>query len=143
MVYVRLRSYHQISVRPHYSKLSKHFYGLFPVLEKVGLVAYSLQLPAESKIHPAFHVSLFKPHKGPSLATIDTIPPLQLDNHRVVEPLSLLDWKWNHATTPPSQILLVQWKRFALEETSWENWATLQSNTTTKKLFLRRIIYYG
>lgn len=78
-----------------------------------------------------FRVSLLKLHRGPSLTTIDTIPQLQLDNHPVhpvVESLSLLDWKWNHDTTPPSRMVLVQWKGLAPEDTSWEDWATLQSD---------------
>ena len=33
-----------------------------------------------------------------------------------------------HDTTPPSRMVLVQWKGLAPEDTSWEDWATLQSD---------------
>lgn len=127
LVYVRLRPYRQLSLRPHYSKLSKRFYGPFSVIEKIGSVAYHLQLPENSKIHPMFHVSILKPHHSPPPDTADTLPPEYIDHHPVVEPLSLLDLKWNLATTPPFRMVMVQWRGLALEETSWEDWATLRS----------------
>ena len=39
------------------SKLSLGFCGPFKILNKVEQVAYKLELPAQSKVHPIFHVS--------------------------------------------------------------------------------------
>lgn len=118
-VYVRLRPYRQISLRPRYSKLAKRYYGPYQVTEKIGLVAYRLKLPDGSKIHPVFHVSLLKLHHGVPPTTANTLPPEKLDNHPIVEPLSFLDWKWNTKTDPPSRMVLVQWRGLAPEHTSW------------------------
>jgi hypothetical protein len=46
------------------SKLGLKFYDPFCVLEKIGDVAYMLQLPPEAKIHDIFHVGLLKKFKG-------------------------------------------------------------------------------
>ena len=38
-------------------KLSPRYYEPFRVLKRVGNVAYKLELPEHSKVHPVFHVS--------------------------------------------------------------------------------------
>ena len=51
-IYVKLRPGRQSSVTGQpLPKLSKHFFGPFQIMERVGAVAYRLQLSPESRIH--------------------------------------------------------------------------------------------
>lgn len=101
-VYVKLRPYCQSSVSgAAYHKLSKCFYGPSQVTERIGAVAYRLNLPLTSKIHPVFHYSLLKLHQGPLTHVINPLPPDVHDNHPLVEPLAILDGKWDNSTSTP------------------------------------------
>jgi hypothetical protein len=56
------------------NKLSPKYYGPYKVLQKIGTMAYKLELPASSQVHPVFHVSCLKKVIGDKIP-VQTIFP--------------------------------------------------------------------
>lgn len=72
-------------------KLSYRFYGLFPILQRIGTIAYKLVLLEGSKIHPVEHVSQLKKHVAPSVLIEDDITTVPTDPEEVVHPIEFTD----------------------------------------------------
>ena len=69
-VWVRLQPHRQQSVeRCTCSKLAPRYSRPYQVRRRIGVVAYELCLPATSRVHPVFHVSLLRAFKGTHVAT--------------------------------------------------------------------------
>ncbi|XP_039004684.1 uncharacterized protein LOC120131872 [Hibiscus syriacus] len=100
-------------------KLAPKWFGSFLIVKKVGKVAYKLQLPNGSKVHPVFHVSQLKKHIGTEVYQPE-LPVIGSDGAISKEPLRILERRMvkrgNRAVTE----MLVEWTNSFPEDATWE-----------------------
>lgn len=126
MVFLKLQPYRQHSVfKRANQKLARRFYGPYAVLEKIGAVAYKLQLPEGARVHPVFHVSLLKKILGDMVEASKELPPVTDEGAAKLEPQKILDTRWVKRGHKFEEEILIQWKHLPAEEATWEPTQTL------------------
>ncbi|KAA8525965.1 hypothetical protein F0562_007935 [Nyssa sinensis] len=122
-IYLKLQPYRQTSVAFQGSlKLSPRFFGPFKVLEKVGNVAYKLDLPAGSQIHNVVHVSRLRKFLG-NIRPVSTVPPPVADDSTILpQPKTILARREiQKGKYRPRTEILVKWRGTTAEDATWEN----------------------
>jgi len=94
--------------------------GPFKVIQKVGKVAYKLELPASMKVHPVFHVNLL--HKYRSDGTVQPPPPpVLVDDQLEYEVERILQHRDVALGRKRSRReYLIKWLGYGPEHNSWE-----------------------
>ncbi|XP_039126831.1 uncharacterized protein LOC120262973 [Dioscorea cayenensis subsp. rotundata] len=103
-------------------KLNPRYIGSFLILERIGPVAYRLQLPPElKKIHNVFHVSLLKKYVPDPSHALET-PPVELreDLTFEVRPVRILDRLEKVLRGKVVPVVKVLWRSDQIEELTWE-----------------------
>ena len=100
------------------NKLSPKYYGPYKVLQKVGTMAYKLELPASSRVHPFFHVSCLKKVIGENLPVQTILPELDEEGKIILEPEAVTETRtqqlWNRSISE----YLIKWKNLPTEDST-------------------------
>ena len=102
-----------------HQKLSSKYFGPYRVLQRVGPIAYKIELPAGAKIHPVFHVSLLKQFIGDCPSVGLELPLVSDDGVIQLEPETIIGSRWVKNGGKFVGESLVKWKRLPREEATW------------------------
>ncbi|XP_050379620.1 uncharacterized protein LOC126796952 [Argentina anserina] len=120
MVFLKLQRHKQHSMPSHtFHKLSAKYYGPFKVLERIGSVAYKLELHASATIHDVFHVSLLKKKLGQSASVEPNLPPMASVKASWV-PSRIIERRLIKRRGKAVVEWLILWRGANLEEATWE-----------------------
>ncbi|KAK1423394.1 hypothetical protein QVD17_18696 [Tagetes erecta] len=103
-------------------KLSPRFIGPFKIINRVGQVAYRLELPEElNGIHNTFHVSYLRKCLADETACVP-LNDIEVDEklNYVEKPVAILDYKVKQLRNKEISQVKVQWKHRRGSDTTWE-----------------------
>lgn len=119
-VYLKLQPYVQTSVAERScQKLSFKYFGPYLVLQRIGNVAYKLQLPPSSRIHPGVHVSQLKKEVPDKTKVCAALPSVELTSMRVY-PAEICSDRMVRRGAKMVPQLLIKWAGLPDECKTWE-----------------------
>lgn len=120
-VYLRLQPYVQTSVATRSSqKLGFKFFGPYLVLQRIGKVAYKLQLPQMARIHPVVHESQLKKAVKPTDEVSASIPIALMRAQVQVQPHAIVGERMVHRGGKMIPQVQLRWSGLPHTCTSWE-----------------------
>lgn len=124
-VFLKLRPYRQKSLaKKRCEKLSPKFYGPYRMLERIGQVAYRLELPREATIHNVFHASQLNKKVGERQVVQIHPPQLTQEFEFQVRPEDILGVRWNSKLS--KEEWLIKWEKFPESKATWEEAAFIK-----------------
>ncbi|XP_066354762.1 uncharacterized protein [Miscanthus floridulus] len=111
-----------LSPRAHQKRCYRYFRP-YTILEKIGAVAYKLDLPSSSSIHPVFHVSLLK--AAPSTKYPLSASPPETE-HGLQVPEAILQRRLHPRQSGSVDQLLIKWSGMGADLATWEDAEAIQ-----------------
>ena len=127
LVFLKLQPYRKNSVALRRNlKLNPRYYGPYPIIRRIGSVAYELRLPEGSSVHPVFHVSLLKKKIGDAAIASSKLPMTDKEGRMQIVPIAILDRKMMKKDNWAVTAGLIQWSNLYPEDAKWEDLEELQ-----------------
>ena len=103
------------------NKLSPKYYGLDKVLQKIGSMAYNLELPTSPRVHLVFHVSCLNKVIDDKLLVQMILPELDGDGKIILEPEEITEIRTRQLRNRSIPEYLIKWKNLLAEYSKWED----------------------
>lgn len=127
MVYLKLQPYVQMIVaRRSCQKLCFMYFGPYKILERIGEVAYRLDLLQSSQIHPLVHVFLLKKVIHSGIQVQADLPENCVSEEAEVVPEEILSRQLIKRGNSAVPYGLIRWTGLPASLATWENLRQLQ-----------------
>ena len=122
-VYLRVAARKALQRTPRLGKLAPRYVGPFRITERIGPVAYRLELPPQlAGLHPVFHVSMLRKSEkriGPSIVDYQDLEILT-DVSVEERPVRISDRREKVLRGKVIPLVKVHWTHRGDEEATWE-----------------------
>ena len=114
MVFVKISPLKNVIRFGKKGKLTPRFVGPFPIIERIGKLAYRLELPEKmSSVHNVFHVSYLRKyvHDSSTVVSADSCEDFEVDpvDKRPRKPLRVVETDTKQLRRKVVKLLKIQW----------------------------------
>ena len=123
MVFLRISPWKGVLRFGKRGKLSPRYIGPYRIVERIGEVAYRLELPSDlDRIHDVFHVSMLRKYI-PDPSHVLTEQPVEIQENLTYEeePVQILDRREQVLRNKTIPLVKVLWRSHTVEEAIWEH----------------------
>ena len=123
MVFLRISPWKGVLRFGKRGKLSPRYIGPYRIVERIGEVAYRLELPSDlDRIHDVFHVSMLRKYiLDPSHVLTEQPVEIQENLTYEEEPVQILDRREQVLRNKTIPLVKVLWRSHTIEEATWEH----------------------
>lgn len=122
LVCLKIKPFKGVSRLHRWGKLSPRYVGPFPIVERIGEVAYRLALSEDlQKLHDVFHVSALRKYiSDPNLMVTTNEVLIETDLSSPTEPYQIIDRQSKQLRNREVKFVKVWWKGHHVHEATWE-----------------------
>jgi hypothetical protein len=102
-------------------------------LQKIGTMAYKLDFPASSRVHPVFHVSCLKKVIGDKILVQTILPKLDEEGKIILEPETITNTRIFQLRNRSISEYLIKWRKLLTEDSAWEDESFIQKHSELLK----------
>jgi hypothetical protein len=84
-------------------------------------MAYKLELPASSRIHPVFHISCLKKVIGDKIPVQTRFPEIDEEGKIILEPEAITDTRIHQLRNRSISEYLIKWRKLPAKDSTWED----------------------
>ena len=103
------------------NKFSPKYYGPYKVFQKLGTMAYKLELLAASRVHLVFHFSCLKKVIGDKIPFQSILQKLDEEGKIILEPKAVIETRNRQLRNRSISEYLIKWKNLNAEDSTWED----------------------